>query len=90
MDFRVNVVVEVDQVGNGLAVRTPVVLDLVRTRAGWLAESEKPAIQVDEQASMEEAIIVGGQAVATELQGAVEHRPLIVGRILPEQVAEFF
>jgi len=86
MEFRVNLTVEVDQVGNALAIKTPVPLQLVCQAGRWRAQSENPPILTCEFATMEQALAAGAQEVAAELQAAVIDRPLIIGRITPKDI----
>lgn len=86
MDFRVNLTVEVDQVGNGLAIHTPVPVQLIYERGQWRGECENPPVQTEVFDRLEEALIACGTQVAAEMQGAVMERPLVLGRITPDDV----
>lgn len=86
MEFRVNVTVEVDQVGNALAVKTPVALQLVYQQGRWRAQCESPPVCTLVFDTMEEAVVAGAKEAHAELQAAVEDRPVVAGRILPEQI----
>lgn len=88
MEFRVNLTIEVDQVGNALAVKTPVPLQLVYQHGRWRAQCGKPPISTEMFDTMQEALVAGAKDVANELQAAVDHRPFIVGKIMPNQVPE--
>ena len=90
MDFRIDLTVEVDQVANALAIRTPVPIQAVHHRGRWHVVCEAPPIQTEPVASLEEAIIAGARQIAHEVQAAVIERPVIVGRITPETVAGMF
>jgi hypothetical protein len=86
MTFRVNFTVEVDQVGNGLAIQTPVPIQLVRERGQWLGQCENPPVSTLVFDTMEEALVACGEQVAAEMQSAVIERPLIAGRITPNDI----
>jgi len=88
MEFRVNLTVEVDQVANALAIKTPVPIQLVYQAGQWRARGESPPIATLEFDTMEQAIVAGAKEAAMEIQAAVNQRPLIVGRITPENVPE--
>ena len=90
MDFRINLTVEVDQVGNGLAIQTPVPMQVAYEKRKWNARSIEPPVEVGPFGEMEEAVIAGANQVAAELQGAVMERPLIAGKITPESVSSMF
>lgn len=83
---RVNITVEVEQKGNGLIIYTPVPIQLVYERKRWRAECETPPLCTEPTDNMEEAIIAGAQQVGAELQAAVIERPLIAGRITPDNI----
>jgi hypothetical protein len=87
MPFSINVTIEVDQVGNGLAIQTPVAVQLVRERRRWRAECDTPPFRTPSFDTMEQAVIAAGEQAACEVQAAIVERPLIVGRITPEAVA---
>jgi hypothetical protein len=86
MKFRVNVTIEVDQVGNGLALQTPVPIQVEYDQHKWHARCAAPDVKMEPADSLEEAIIACGQQVAAEVQMAVIERPLIAGRITPDQI----
>lgn len=90
MALRVNMTIEVDQVGNALAIQTPVPIQLVRERGQWFAQCENPPVTTVVFDSMEEALVACGEQVAAELQGAVIERPFIAGRITPADVHSVF
>src|SRR5687767_9155131 len=79
--FKLNLTIEVEQVGNGLAMQTPVPLQLVYHQARWQAVCDSPVIMTPSVKSLEEAIIAGSREIAREMQAAVIERPLIAGRI---------
>ncbi len=83
---RVNITVEVEQKGNGLIIYTPVPIQLVYERKRWHAECENPPFSTEPTDNMEQAIIAGAQQVGAELQAAVIERPLIAGRITPDNI----
>ncbi|GMU21954.1 MAG: hypothetical protein AMXMBFR13_20420 [Phycisphaerae bacterium] len=84
--FTVKLGVEVPVVGNGLAVETPVALELRRGPAGWAAQCMAPPVATEAYGRLEEALVAGAQAAAGELQAAVEDRPVVLGRITPEDI----
>jgi hypothetical protein len=86
MDFRVQVIVEVDQVGNGLAIQTPLPMHLVHERGQWRGECESPPVSTLVFDRMEEALVACGEQVAAEMQGAVMERPMVLGRITPDDI----
>lgn len=86
MDFRVNLTIEVNQVGNGLAIQTPVPIQLVHERGQWRGICENPAVNTMACESMQEALVACGEEVAAEMQMAVNERPLILGRITPDDI----
>jgi hypothetical protein len=86
-DIRVIVTVEVDQVANGLAIRKPVPLQVVRNRSRkWYAQCESPPFETAPCDAMEDAIVAGARQAHTELQIAIDERPVIIGRITPDDV----
>ena len=87
-DFRVNITVEVDQVANALAIRTPVPLQLVRRAGQWQATCEPLRFESPPADTMEDAVLAGARQAALEIQATVEDRPLIVGRITPCDVPQ--
>ena len=89
-NFRLKLTIEVDQVGNGLAIQTPVPLEVVYEHGRWHAQCELPPVSSPQMGTLEAAIVSGARQVAMELQAAVEDRPLIVGRITPADVPEIF
>ncbi|MBI4581555.1 MAG: hypothetical protein HY718_17790 [Planctomycetes bacterium] len=86
MHFRLNATIEVDQVGNGLAVQTPVPIQLAHRRGQWQGLCEAPPVTTPMFDNLEEALIACAEQVAAELQGAVAERPLIAGRITPNDI----
>jgi hypothetical protein len=88
MDFRVNITIEVDQVGNGLAIQTPIPIQLVCQRGQWHALCETPPVTTEVHDSMEDALVACAQQVAAELQMAVMDRPIIMGRITPDDIPQ--
>lgn len=86
MDFRVNITIEVDQVGNGLAIQTPIPVQLICRRGQWRGRCETPPLETDVHDRMEDALAACAQQVAAEVQMAVIERPLILGRITPDDV----
>jgi len=87
---RVNITVEVEQKGNGLAIQTPVPIQLVRERNGWRAECESPPICTESFDTMEQAVVAGARQVSKELQAAVNERPVIAGKITPAEIHGMF
>lgn len=90
MDCRVNLTVEVEQVGNGLAIRKPVSVQLVYRNKQWRAECMDPPVETDPFEHMEEAVVAGARAIQNELQAQVIETPMIVGKITPERVLALF
>ena len=89
--FRVNLQLEVDQVGNGLAIQTPVPVQMICQRGQWQGRCESPPVATDMFDSLEKALAACADQVAAEVQGAVIERPLILGRITPADVpGQFF
>ena len=85
-EFRLNLTIEVDQVGNALAVQRPVPIQ-VRFHGGrWAAECDTPPVSTSMYDRMDEAIVAGARAATLELQGLVDHRPVVIGRITPADV----
>jgi len=87
---RVNLTIEVEQRGNGLAILTPVPVTLVHEDEAWRAVCEAPPVESDAFGSFDEALLAGARQVNDELQAAVIERPLIAGRITPETVQVLF
>ncbi len=85
-EFRITFTVEVDQVGNGLAIRTPVVVQLIRQGRQWQAVCESLRFETEPFDAMEEALIAAGDQAAAEIQAAVNERPFIAGRITPDNI----
>ncbi|NLX13220.1 MAG: hypothetical protein GXY44_06130 [Phycisphaerales bacterium] len=90
MDCRVNLCVEVEQVGNGLAISKPVPVQIVYRGKLWQAECMDPPIETDAFEHMEQAVVAGARAVHAELQAQVIETPMIVGKITPERVLALF
>ncbi len=70
-EFRVNMTVEVEQVANAMAIKTPVPLQLVYQGGRWRAQCESPAVLTLMFDNMEEALMAGAKEAAKELQEAV-------------------
>jgi hypothetical protein len=85
-EFHVNLTVEVTQVGNALAIQTPVPIQLRYQAGRWGAECQAPPITTALFDRMEEAVVAGARAVGAELQMDVCERPVIAGRITPADV----
>lgn len=84
---RVNITVEVDQVANGLAIRRPVALQIVQNNnKKWYAACEAPRFETAPCDAMESAIVAGARQAHAELQMAIDDRPVIAGRITPDEV----
>lgn len=88
MDFRVNMTIEVNQVGNGLAVQTPVPIQLMHQRGQWQGRCDTPPVETPMFKSMEEALVACAQQVADEMQAAVCERPVVAGRITPNDIPQ--
>lgn len=86
MDFRVNMTIEVDQVGNGLAIHTPIPIQLTYQRGQWQGRCESPPVSTLVCDSLSEALVACAEQVAAEVQMAVIERPMILGRITPEDI----
>ena len=86
MEFRVSITVEVDQVGNALAVKTPVPMQLVYQGGQWKAQCESPPVATLRFDSLEEAIVAGAKEAAAEIQAAVNERPFVVGKVTPGNI----
>ena len=85
-EFKLNVTVEVDQVGNGLAIQTPVQLEIGFGTGRWRARASTPAFETDAIESLDKAIVLGARQARTELQAAVIERPRVIARITPQDV----
>lgn len=88
MDFRVQFTVEVNQIGNGLAIQTPVPIQLVHERGQWRGVCELPPVDTPVFDDMEQALAACGEQVAAEVQAAVMERPIILGRITPDDIPQ--
>jgi len=86
MDFRVNLTIEVEQKANALAISKPVPVQLVYHRGQWHFECEAPATIMPACRSMEEALVMGSQQVAVEVQAEAIERPFVVGKITPDRI----
>jgi hypothetical protein len=86
MQFRMNTTIEVDQVANGLAVGTPIPIQLVYQGGEWRFQCADPPITTCRYGEMEEALVAGAKEVAAEVQAAVINRPVIAGRITPDSL----
>ena len=84
--FRVNLTLEVDQVGNGLAIQTPIPIQLIYQRGQWQGQCESPPVATEMFDSMEQALVACADQVVAETQSAVVERPLIAGRITPNDI----
>lgn len=86
MEFRVNVTVEVDQVGNALAIKTPVPMQIIYQSGQWWAQCEDPPVATVRFDTLEEALVAGAKEAAAEFQAGVNERPLVVGQITPDNI----
>ena len=86
MEFRVNITLEVDQVGNALVVQRPVPIQLVHKSGQWRAQCASPRVATPGFDTMEEAVIAAAKEATAELQAEVDERPLILGRITPDDI----
>ncbi|HPD28436.1 MAG TPA: hypothetical protein PLL20_00460 [Phycisphaerae bacterium] len=86
MDFRVNLTIEVEQKANALAISKPVPVQLAYHRGQWHFECEDPSVTVPACRSLEEALVMGSQQVAAEVQAAAVERPFVVGKITPDRI----
>ncbi len=86
MDFRVNLIVEVEQKANALAIRKPVPVQLVHHRGQWQFECLSPVVVTPARKTMEEALVDGSSQLAIEVQAAAIERPLVVGKITPDRI----
>jgi hypothetical protein len=68
MEFRVQVTVEVDQVGNDMTTKTPVPLQVLYQAGQWCAQSDSPPISTVMYDTMQEAIVAGAKEAAAELR----------------------
>jgi hypothetical protein len=87
-EFIVNLTVEVQQVGNGLAIQTPVPMQFAYETGRWRAFCETPPVETPKLESFEKAIIAGARQAAAELQAAVIERPRVLARITPDDIPE--
>lgn len=87
-DFRVKLTVEVERVGNGLAIQTPAPLDLVYAGDRWHAESGDPPVLTPELQTMESALVEGANQLAIDMQAAVIERPLPFPPMTPADIPE--
>lgn len=87
-EFKLNLTVEVDQVGNGRAIQTPVDLQICYNRGRWSAGADCPAFETDPVETLEKAIVTGARQAQAELQANVIDRPCVVARIRPEDVPQ--
>ena len=87
-EFNVNVTVEVDQVGNGLSIRTPVALQIGFGTGRWQARGHVPAFETEPHDTLDQAVVAGARQARSELQAAVIERPRIVARITPNDVPQ--
>ncbi|UCD29695.1 MAG: hypothetical protein JSV03_04220 [Planctomycetota bacterium] len=86
MDFRVNLTIELDQVANGLAVQTPVPIQLVCREDFWCARCENPSFETGWYDTFQEALTAGAEEVALEVHGISNDQPHIIGKITPDSV----
>jgi hypothetical protein len=84
--FNLKMTVEVEQVGNGLAIQQPVDLEIGFNAGEWQARAEAPRFESAAAESLEKAIMFGAEQAKAELQSMVIERPRIVARITPEEV----
>ncbi len=85
-EFKLNLTVEVDQVGNGLAIQTPVQLQIAYGTGRWQARGQEPVFETDPLDSLDDAVVAGARQARAELQAAVIERPRVIGRITPDDV----
>jgi len=78
--------VEVEQVANALAVRTPVPVTLIYKAEQWHARCDNPPVETPSYDTMEQALIAVAQQITAEVQAAVIDQPFIIGKITPDQV----
>jgi len=88
--FKLYLTIEVEQVGNGLALQTPVPMQVTYRQGRWQAMCDSLAIMTGPVQRLEDAILAAGQEIAREMQAAVIDRPVIAGRITPDDVAAHF
>lgn len=86
MNFRVNITIEVDQVGNGLSIQTPIPVQLICERGQWRGQCDNPPVSTEVHDGMEDALVACAQQVAAEVQMAVIDRPVILARITPDDI----
>jgi hypothetical protein len=87
-EFILNFTVDVEQVGNGLAIQTPIPLQLGYGAGRWRARCECPAVDIPKLESLEKAVIAGARQAAAELQAAVVERPRVIARITPADIPD--
>lgn len=83
---RVNMTIEIERKGNGLAIQTPVPVQLIYERNLWRGKCEDPNVESPGFEQMDQAIIAITKQVHAELQAAVIDRPVIAGRITPDAI----
>jgi hypothetical protein len=88
--FKLNLTIEVEQVGNGLALQTPVPMQVVFQHSRWHAVCDSLGIMTAPAQRLEDAIMLGRQEIAREMQALVVERPVVAGRITPDDVATHF
>lgn len=86
VNCKVNLTIEVDQVGNGLAIQTPVTIQLRHEDNTWHAACDAPPVVTAPQPTLERALLDAAAQVQMEVQAAVCERPLILAKIGPEDI----
>ena len=71
MQFRSNMTIEVDLEEDGLAVKTPVELQLVYQSGGWRALAKDPPISTDMFDTMEKAIVAAARSASKRIESPV-------------------
>ena len=84
MEFRVNMTIEIERVGNALAIQTPVNLQLLYTNGDWYALCENPSFKTLPYDTMEEALIAAGKRITAPPPAESVEQPHIIGKITPD------
>lgn len=82
----VNFNLEIEQVGNGLALQSEVPVKLAYRKGRWYGLCEKPPVETDPFEHLEQALLHVGDRVQQEMQAEVIERPMILGRITPDML----
>ncbi|MHC4442106.1 MAG: hypothetical protein ACYTF1_07750 [Planctomycetota bacterium] len=84
MEFHLNMTIEIDRMANGLAVRTPVQLQLLHREGQWQALCENPPFNTLFYDTLEETLVTAAKRAAAPTKPESLEQPHIIGKITPD------